>query len=150
MYAAPVNPDPSALPAALTGAPLDHVAVAVADLDSAAAAYGLLGLERVGADEEVPTQGVRVRTLAGGAVLLELLAPLPGDGPVARFLQRRGPGLHHVALRVTDLEAELARLAAADVPLLDRQPRPGRAGTQVAFIHPRFAGGVLIELVQQP
>jgi methylmalonyl-CoA/ethylmalonyl-CoA epimerase len=145
-----VKVDPSALPTELAGAPLDHVAVAVTDLSAAAAAYELLGLQQVGPDEEVPTQGVRVRTMAGGAVLLELLAPLPGDGPVARFIEKRGPGLHHVALRVGDLQAELVRLAAADVPLLDRQPRPGRAGTLVAFIHPRFAGGVLIELVQQP
>jgi len=154
--------DPASLPPAapgapgltgapeLAGAPLDHVAIAVADLDAATAAYALLGLVRAEPDEVVAEQGVTVRALRGGAVLLELLAPAGDDGPVARFLSKRGPGLHHVALRVDDLSAELERLAAAGVPLIDRAPRPGRAGTRVAFVHPRFAGGVLIELVEHP
>ncbi len=149
-YAWRVTSLPPDLPHELAGAQLDHVAMAVADLQSATDAYLLLGLVQAEADEEVPSQGVTVRALRGGPVLIELLAPLGDDGPVARFLAKRGPGLHHVALKVDDLAAELKRLAAAGVPLLDDEPRSGRAGTRVAFVHPRFAGGVLIELVEHP
>jgi methylmalonyl-CoA/ethylmalonyl-CoA epimerase len=136
------------LPAALGDLAMDHVAIAVSDLDAATAAYRALGLEVAGPDETVADQGVRVRPLRAGTALVELMAPLTEDGPVARFLARRGPGLHHVALRVTDLEALLGRLAEAGAPLLDSVPRRGRAGTRIAFVHPRFTGGVLVELVE--
>lgn len=140
-------------PQALAGLPLDHVAIAVAGegaagLDAAATPFRLLGLRPVGPDEEVPTQGVRVRALGAGPTLVELLAPTVPDGPVARFVARRGPGLHHIALRVPDLDAALHDLRDAGARLLDDAPRPGRAGSRVAFVHPSFAGGVLIELVQ--
>lgn len=134
----------------LGGRPLDHVALAVTDLDTTAAALQLLGLHRVGDDETVASQGVTVRMMGGGAVPLELLAPTSSEGPVARFIERRGPGLHHVALRVDDLTAEFERLKSGGVPLLSEEPQPGRAGTRVAFIHPRYAGGTLIELVEVP
>lgn len=146
----PLPPGAEALPEALAGAPLDHVAIAVVDLESASRAYEVLGLRRSGRDEVVASQGVRVRTLRGGETLVELLTPIDDDGPVARFIAKRGAGLHHIALRVGSLEAELARLEAAGVPLLSPEPQPGRAGTRVSFIHPRFAGGVLIELVEHP
>ncbi len=127
---------------------LDHVAVAVDDLDAATVAWTALGLVRSGRDETVSSQGVRVRTLALGEASLELLEPVDETGPVARFLARRGPGLHHVALRVDDLDAEIERLEASGWELIDRVPRRGRAGSRVAFIHPRSTGGTLVELVE--
>ncbi len=137
-------------PPELRGARLDHVAVAVPHLGEGATPYELLGLQREGADEHVPSQEVVVRLLRAGDVLIELLAPLTDSGTVARFLAKHGPGLHHLAFRVNDLEAELARLAGEGVPLLDSTPRPGIHGTRVAFLHPRFGDGVLIELVEHP
>ena len=79
---------------------------------------------------------------------VELLEPLGSEGTVARFLERRGPGLHHMAFEVPDLAAELRRLEEQGIELVDREPRPGAAGHQVAFLHPRSTGGVLTELVQ--
>lgn len=136
------------LPEPLAGLSLDHVAVAVTDLEEATRAYLALGLSLAGDDERVDDQGVRVRPLQLGATLVELMAATRTDGPVGRFLRKRGPGLHHIALRVPALEPVLARLRALDAPLIDDTPRPGRAGTSVAFVHPRFTGGVLVELVE--
>jgi methylmalonyl-CoA/ethylmalonyl-CoA epimerase len=135
----------------LVGLPLDHVGIAVPDL-GAGTAYAALGWTPDGPDGDVPAQGVRVRMLRGGpGPALELLAPLDGaggDGPIARFLARRGPGLHHVAFAVPDLDAAMARLAADGAPFLDAAPRPGFGGHRVAFLHPRWSGGVLVELVE--
>lgn len=142
-----MSPDPR-LPEPLDGLALDHVAVAVEALDAATSAYLALGLRRTGEDETIEEQGVRVRPLRLGDTLVELMEPTRDDGPVGRFLARRGPGLHHVALRVPALEPLLARLRAMDAPLLDEAPRPGRAGTRIAFVHPRFTHGVLVELVE--
>jgi methylmalonyl-CoA/ethylmalonyl-CoA epimerase len=127
---------------------LDHVALAVHDLNEGERPYRLLGLARLGEDEIVPSQHVRVRLLQLGNGLLELLEPTSPESPIASFLEKRGPGLHHLAFRVADLEAELKRLAAAGAQLIDASPRPGRAGSKVAFLHPKWAGGVLIELVE--
>lgn len=138
----------AALPAALAAYRLDHVAIAVPDLAAGSAPWRALGLAPHGADEVVAEQGVRVRAFRVGDALVELLAPLDDDGPVGRFLARRGPGLHHLALRVDDLQAELRRLADLGAELIDRAPRRGRAGTLVAFLHPRWTGGTLVELVQ--
>jgi methylmalonyl-CoA/ethylmalonyl-CoA epimerase len=140
--------EPRPTPAWAAGLPLDHVAIATNDLDDGSAPFALLGLQVNGDDEDVPTQRVRVRMLRAGAVRVELLAPMGDDGPVARFLAKRGPGLHHVAFRVADVGAELTRLRAAGVQLIDEAPRPGHGGTLVAFVHPRSAAGVLVELVQ--
>lgn len=129
------------------GRPIDHVGIVVPDLDAGAAPWSLLGTPWV-EDEDLPEQGVRVRLLRAGDAWIELLAPYEGDGPVARFLERRGPGLHHVALRVADVESELARLTASGARAIDARPRLGRGGSLVAFLHPGWAGGVLIELVQ--
>lgn len=126
---------------------LDHVGVAVADLEAASAPYLALGLEPL-ADEEVVGQGVRVRAFAAGGPLVELLAATTPDSPIARFLERRGAGLHHLAFRSHDLEAEVASLQAAGAEFIDPQPRPGRAGTRAVFLHPRWGEGVLIELVE--
>jgi len=131
-----------------TGLSIDHVGVAVHDLEQGAAPWSLLGLPVAG-DETVPEQGVRVRTLRAGDTEVELLAPLDASSPIARFLSRRGPGVHHVAFRVDDVEVELARLLREGARAVDAAPKPGRAGSLVAFLHPSWAGGVLVELVQR-
>jgi methylmalonyl-CoA/ethylmalonyl-CoA epimerase len=128
--------------------PLDHIAVAVYDLDAGERPYRLFGLTRAAEDETVPSQHVRVRTLQLANGLLELLMPTSSESPIASFLEKRGSGLHHIAFGVDDIEAELARLADEGAHLIDPIPRPGRAGSKVAFLHPKWAGGVLIELVE--
>lgn len=138
----------AALPPSLDGLALDHVAIAVQDLDAAARAYAALGLAVAGGDEAIADQRVRVRAMTVGGTVVELMTPLGPEGPVARFLERRGPGLHHIALRVRDLAAVLERLQGEGARLIDRQPRRGRAGSRIAFVHPSFTGGVLIELVE--
>ncbi|MFC4637402.1 VOC family protein [Deinococcus hohokamensis] len=129
---------------------LDHVAIATPDLDQGAAPYVALGLHPEGPDEEVPGQGVRVRAFQVGDTLIELLMPTRPDSPIATFLAKKGPGLHHTAYRVADLPAEMARLSADGARFLAPEPAPGRAGTQVAFLHPKWGQGTLIELVQHP
>ncbi len=136
------------LPEPLDDLALDHVAIAVEALDAATDAYLALGLDPAGDDETIDEQGVRVRPMRLGETLVELMEPTAPDGPVGRFLAKRGPGLHHIALRVPALEPLLARLRSLDAPLLDDRPREGRAGTRIAFVHPRFTHGVLIELVE--
>lgn len=132
------------------GLRLDHVAVATSDLEAGSAPYRALGLVPEGPDEDVAEQGVRVRAFRVGESLIELLAPTRPDSPVAAFLAKRGPGLHHLAFQVANLEAELARLQAQGALLLGDAPRPGRAGSRVAFAHPRWGAGTLIELVEHP
>jgi len=129
---------------------IDHVGIAVDDLDAAVALYGrLLGVEPAHR-ERVEDQGVEEVLLAVGSSYVQLLAATGPDTPVGRFLDRRGEGVHHVGYRVTDLEATLARLQEAGVPLIDERPRPGSRGTMVAFVHPKAFRGVLVELVQEP
>jgi len=125
--------------------PLDHVAVAVSSIEDSVGHYELLSGHSCSPPEILESQGVRVAFVGE----IELLEPLSPDTTVGRFLARRGPGLHHVAYRVDDLESELERLAEADVELIDRKPRPGAFGHRVAFVHPRSTGGVLVELVQR-
>ena len=129
-------------------AELDHVGIAVADLAEAIAFYrDALGLD-VGDVEEVPTQRVRGQFVDVGSAGLELLEPTADDSVIAKFLARRGPGLHHITLRVEDLAATLAHLKERGVRLVDEEPRPGAAGSIVAFVHPSSAAGVLLELKQ--
>jgi methylmalonyl-CoA/ethylmalonyl-CoA epimerase len=127
---------------------IDHIGVAVAELDAAIAihrdVYGMPLAHR----ETLEDQGVEAALLDVGHSHVELLAPLGADTPVGRFLARRGPGLHHVAYRVDDVAAALDELRAAGVRLIDEAPRTGIRGSQVAFLHPSGAGGVLTELVQ--
>lgn len=130
----------------LTG--IDHVGIAVRDLDAAIAFYGrVFGLQVV--HQEVnEEQGVREAMLAVGTSRLQLLAPSSEDSPIAAFLERRGEGVQQVAYSVDDVRAVSDELRAAGLQLLYDQPRRGTAGSLINFIHPRDAGGVLVELVQ--
>jgi methylmalonyl-CoA/ethylmalonyl-CoA epimerase len=128
---------------------LDHIGIAVDDLDAAIDLYReKLGFE-VEAIEDVPGFGVKVAFLPLGEGSVELVQPVTGDSAMARFLEKKGPGFHHLCLRVEDIRAELARLEAAGVQLVDREPREGAHGTLVAFLHPKSTGGVLIELAEK-
>lgn len=127
--------------------PLDHVAVAVPSIRDALPRYELLLGATASEVEVVEAQGVAVAFI-GAPVPLELLQPTRPDSGVARFLERRGPGLHHIAYRTPDIRAELDRLRDAGFHLIDAAPRPGARGHQVAFLHPEAMGGVLVELVQ--
>ena len=127
---------------------IDHTGVAVDDLDAAIKLYeGVLGMPLVHR-EIVTEQGVEAVLLDVGDGHIELLSPLGDDTPVGKFLARTGPGLHHVAYAVTDIESTLAALAAAGVELIDSTPRTGIRESRVAFLHPRSTGGVLTEIVQ--
>jgi methylmalonyl-CoA epimerase len=129
---------------------LDHVGIAVEDVQKALAFYQeALGLE-VHAPEEVMTERVRARTIPVGGPSLELLEATAPDSPIATYIGKRGPGIHHLTLRVEDLRAALAHLAARGVRLINTEPRPGAEGSLVAFVHPSAAHGVLIELKQRP
>ena len=129
-------------------AQIDHVGVAVDDLDAAIAlhegAYGMALAHR----EVVEEQGVEAVLLDVGASHVELLRPLQPDTAVGRFLASRGPGLHHVAYRVDDIESALADLRDRGLQLIDETPRVGIRDSRVAFVHPQSAGGVLTEIVQ--
>jgi methylmalonyl-CoA/ethylmalonyl-CoA epimerase len=127
---------------------LDHIGIAVANLEEALAFYrDALGLE-VSAPGDVPTERVRVTFVPVGEPALELLEPTTPDSVVARFLARRGPGIHHITLLVDDLAAVLERLKERGVRLLDETPRAGAHGSRVAFVHPSSTHGVLVELKQ--
>jgi methylmalonyl-CoA/ethylmalonyl-CoA epimerase len=129
-------------------AAIDHIGVAVEDIDSALALYrGSLGMPLVHR-ETVAEQGVDAALLDVGDGHVELLAPLGPETAVGKFLSRRGPGLHHVAYRVADIEAVLAALASAGMRLIDERPRVGIRKSLVAFVHPASTGGVLTEIVQ--
>ena len=125
---------------------IDHVGVAVASIEAALPFYKkALGLEPVHR-EEVPAQKVHVAFLQAGETSIELLEPT-GDGAIAKFLKTRGPGLHHVAFHVSDLPGHFERLKKEGLPPLEAAPRPGARGHKVCFLHPKFAEGVLVELV---
>jgi methylmalonyl-CoA epimerase len=127
---------------------LDHIGIAVRNVDAALAFYrDALGLD-VEAPEEVAAQRVRAHFIPTGESALELLEATSSDSPIARYIDKRGPGLHHITLRVEDIEAALAQLKARGARLIDEQPRPGAEGALVAFIHPLSAHGVLVELKQ--
>ena len=127
---------------------VDHIGIAVNGLDEALAVWrDALGLE-VEHTEEVAEQGVRVTMLPVGESHIELLQPLTEDSPVGKFLEKRGPGIHHIAVSVPDIEAALAQLKQKGTRLIDERPRVGARGCLVAFVHPSSANGVLLELVQ--
>jgi methylmalonyl-CoA/ethylmalonyl-CoA epimerase len=127
---------------------IDHVGVAVEDIDAALALYrDALGMPLVHR-ETVTEQGVDAALLDVGDGHVELLQPLGSETPVGKYLARKGPGLHHVAYRVADIDATLSALAEAGLRLIDERPRVGIRNSRVAFIHPASTGGVLTEIVQ--
>ena len=126
---------------------IHHLGVAVENLDEAVETYGRLFGASLEHRETVEEQGVEAASLRVGDSRVELLAPTGADTPVGRFLAKRGPGMHHVAYEVDDVAAELDRLAADGVELIDAAPRKGMFGLEVAFVHPDAAHGVLSELV---
>lgn len=127
---------------------IDHVGVAVADLEEAIGLYANVFGMSPSRRETVDAQGVEAALLDVGDNHVELLAPLGDDTPVGRFLARRGPGLHHVAYRVADIDAALQRLRDSGLRLIDDAPRAGIGGSRVAFVHPEATGGVLTEIVE--
>lgn len=127
---------------------LDHVAIAVQDLDAAVALYrDVLGMP-VGGIERVDDQKVDVAFVGEEPGRIELVCPSQPDSPIAKFLEKKGEGLHHIAIRVDDVAAAVEELKAKGVQLIDQAPRPGAHGTKVAFVHPKGARGVLLELVE--
>jgi methylmalonyl-CoA/ethylmalonyl-CoA epimerase len=127
---------------------VDHIGIATHKLDEALALWrDALGL-KVDLTEEVTEQGVRIAMLPVGETHIELLEPLQSNSPVGKFLAKRGPGIHHIAVNVTDIRSSLAELKQKGVRLIDETPRTGAGGCLVAFVHPASANGVLLELVQ--
>jgi methylmalonyl-CoA/ethylmalonyl-CoA epimerase len=125
-----------------------HLGIAVKDLDAPKQLYGQnLGLTLKG-EEVVEAQKVKVSFIQVGEASLELLLPTAGDSPVAKFLENKGEGFHHLALEVEDIEAAVAELKAMGVRLIDEKPREGAHGSKVAFLHPKATFGLLVELVQ--
>lgn len=140
---------PNRVPSPLAAADLHHVAVVVADLDTALTRYASLGF----ADAErftLPDQAITAATFRTGSGYLEIIQPTAPDGPIARFLAKRGEGLHHVAYQVPDVAMALRQLGTLGVRLIDEKPRQGAHGWRIAFIHPEAGNGVLIELVEIP
>lgn len=131
-------------------AKINHIAILIPQIEDGTQfwvdALGL-SLEKI---EDVPDQQVEIAFLPVGESHIELLAPTNDSSGVARYLQKRGPGLHHICLEVDDITAALARLKEAGIPLIDEQPKTGADGKQLAFIHPKGTGGVLVELYQLP
>ncbi|MCK4176047.1 methylmalonyl-CoA epimerase [Aciditerrimonas ferrireducens] len=128
---------------------IDHVAIAVADLDAAVAWYERAFGAQVVHRERVESDGVEEALLAVADSFVQLLTPTREDSPVAKFLASRGEGLHHVGYRVADCAAALQAVKDSGGRVIDEQPRPGSRGTTVAFVHPKAAFGTLIELVQE-
>ncbi|HEY3567364.1 MAG TPA: methylmalonyl-CoA epimerase [Thermoanaerobaculia bacterium] len=127
---------------------IDHVGIAVRSIDEAKGIYEAMGLH-VEAIEEVPYDGVRVALIPCGESRIELLEPMAEDSPVAKFLSKRGPGIHHICLRSDDLRADDARLREAGYQVIRPEPTRGADGCWVQFVHPKSAGGVLLELSEK-
>ena len=128
---------------------IDHLGIAVRSIEAAMPLYtGMLGLE-LHEIEEVEDQKVRTAVFPVGESRIELLEPTSPDSPVAKFLEKRGEGIHHVALGVQDVASALAKLKAEGARLIDEAPRRGAGGAMIAFIHPKSTGGVLLELCQR-
>jgi methylmalonyl-CoA/ethylmalonyl-CoA epimerase len=129
---------------------LDHIGIAVKDLQAALAFYrDALGLE-IEPPEDVASQHVRAHFAPVGEARLELLEATAPESPIAKYIDKRGPGLHHITLRVPDIRAAVVQLEARGVRMIDAEPRPGAGGSLIAFVHPSSTGGVLIELKQNP
>lgn len=129
---------------------IDHIGVAVSDLDGQIALYrDQLGMVFEGT-EEVPAQHVKVAFFAAGDARIELLQSTSPDGPIAKHIEKRGEGMHHIAYEVEDIRAAIAEAKARGLQPLSEEPRPGAHHTLVCFLHPKATGGVLTELVQKP
>ena len=126
-----------------------HIGIAVRSIDEARGFWEALGL-RIEHVEEVPHEGVRVAMIPCGESRIELLEPTRDDSPIAGFLAKRGPGIHHLCLTSDDVAGDDSRLRAAGVELLRAAPTAGAGGSRVQFVHPKSAGGVLVELAEQP
>ena len=127
---------------------IDHLGIAVEDLDAAVQIYKNLGLEYSG-DEEVPEQMVRVGFFPLGESSIELLEPTSPDSPIAKFIAKKGAGLHHIAVRVDDVAKAIENMKAKGIRMIDEVPRNGAHGAKIAFIHPKSTPGVLLELCQR-
>jgi len=128
---------------------VDHIGIAVRSVDSALRVYRSIGLDAA-ITETVPSEGVKVAFVPLGESHLELLESLTPDGVIAKFLEKRGEGLHHVALAVDDIVAAMDRSRSAGLAVIDERPRQGARGRKVAFVHPKSTGGVLLEFVENP
>ncbi|WP_404308349.1 methylmalonyl-CoA epimerase [Neorhodopirellula lusitana] len=129
---------------------LNHIGIAVRSLDEQKAFYGeTLGAEYEGT-EDVPSQKVKVAFYKLNDVRLELLEPTDPESPIAKFIEKRGEGMHHMAFTVDDLQARIDELKSEGLRMIDQTPRPGAHHMQIAFIHPKSSGGVLTELCQPP
>jgi methylmalonyl-CoA epimerase len=128
---------------------IDHVAIAVPDLDTAIATYALLLRAEVAHRETMAEQGVEEALLRAGDSYIQLLQPLSPESPVGKFIAKRGPGLHHIGYRVDDIVAAITQFKSAGARLIDESPRRGSRNTKIAFVHPSAMGGVLVELVQE-
>jgi len=129
---------------------IDHIGIAVQSLEETLKIYETAFSLKLRCIENVPDQKTRVAMLPLGESRLELLEATAGDSPIARFIARRGGGLHHICFQVDDISEELDKLRGAGVRLIDEKPREGAEGTLTAFVHPSSTGGVLIELSQPP
>ncbi|MDQ2930190.1 MAG: methylmalonyl-CoA epimerase [Gemmatimonadota bacterium] len=128
------------------GARIAHIGIAVRAIDEILPFYrDLLGLDEHPLDD---SDGARIAGLAAGDQLVELLEPRSPDSPISKFLERRGPGIHHICFAVQDLDSTLARCRATGIRLIDETPRMGAEGKRIAFLHPASTGGVLIELTE--
>jgi methylmalonyl-CoA/ethylmalonyl-CoA epimerase len=127
---------------------IDHIGIAVKNLAESAKLYEMLGIASAGA-EEVAEQKVKVCFFPVGDSEIELLESTSPDGPIARYIEKNGEGIQHMALRVDDLEAALAELKAKGVRLIDEKPRYGAGGAKIAFVHPKSTGGILLELSER-
>lgn len=127
---------------------IDHIAIAVEDLEAAVSLFESVFGMTVKHREEVAGYKVKIATLATGGTDIELVQATSADSPIAKFVAERGPGIHHIAIAVPDIDAALATLEEQGVQLIDRTARPGKDGSRVAFIHPKATGRVLCELVE--
>ncbi|MDD5316704.1 MAG: methylmalonyl-CoA epimerase [Candidatus Cloacimonetes bacterium] len=127
---------------------ISHIGIAVKDLDEGIAFYKKLGLSLEGI-EEVPSQMVKVAFFPVGDTRIELLAPTSEESPIAKFIEKKGEGIQHIAFAVDDLPDALKNSADEGIRLIDKEPRPGAHGADIAFLHPKSTGGVLIELCKE-
>ena len=138
------------IPECLSEFALDHIGIAVNSLEEGQSFYKALGFDGMGV-EEVPTEAVRVGMFQlNNSCKIELLEPMSDESPIAKFLKKNGPGIHHYCLRVMDIEKAMKTAKEAGLRLLNDTPKPGAHGCKVAFVHPKSAGGVLVEMSQPP